>query len=1285
MIQRTHNFLQWAFAIFVIYLLLTRLVISWVQFFPNQFSTVVNAVSGYSIQFESAQLNQHWLGFELDVTNLKIESEQTSFEAERLAFDLNTFYYFIPRADYGDYLILNNGAFQNKAAASSVDAKEDEKNNASFISELDLAKLLKVDANLNSLWKRVKVEDFVLSELKPGLTLHIHDFQSLKSSRLTFTSEFSLSYADVLNYERFNLKSSFNPNVWGDIDSGRFSVTSFKPLNAQKVAKLLPVKWQEVTPNGEIILDLQGELANAQLANLGLSFNSQALNWPQKAQDLPQSLGFLLEWKREQENIERNLLDWQFTLAKIQINNRFIESASPIQMSFEGNNQLYFNAAKFDIEPFKVIVNALLRKELATKLFDRAVNLSVSDFKGRLNWQTLDLPSFNIQFERLDLPVTDYPGLSLKDFSVNKDLDQITIIAKQPLMLESSAFTKKVLKVSLPERFTLNFNKTQQAWVLPETAFQLNDVKAKLSINQINNLGLNAQLNASFKSMEQLKTYLPYSIMSEKLQAWLKQGLVDGKDIDVVARTNGSFKNFPYQKPADASEFFEVNAKVKDAKLNFNSEWPMLSNFDANVSFKPYEISIDVAKLDIGKGNTAKNVTVTIPELNKSDIGLSVTGQVDSSLNKTINYLTASPVASKVGIQKFLNSSTGYAGKANINIKRIWVPISGYDEREPLVDGVVQFENAALNILDVLPFTSINGTLAFSDKAVSSQKLAFKTLQGSGELQLATNTKNKVINLTAAGAALNQENEWFAKKLNWSTSLDIPFKSSSKGLSLKSQFDVGSASSKLPYPYSAQSLQTKQLLIDADISNNRIQANINLPDMAKTHLVWNKVRSEYSLDLMQAIIGGAAYRQLDFEAKGSYIRGKLDAVNLNEWSNLSFKWPFNKSSTQSESLNWQRSELNFEQLHYLGSVYKDTEISWLTKKEQPLVVYVKNDGLDANIQFNQGNHLDLNVNRFNLNTATSNTTNQSESAQKKSESTCDVKNGKEPLPDINFVGENIVIDGRKINQLRFAIREDSDRLTFKPITGSFGDGAGEIKGQYLYDKAAKQSFIKAELSSNKVEAITKFIKTDKGFTGKKGEVDLELNWQGNFQCFNTANTKGNLKFELKDGSIEDVEPGIARLIGLLSVDSLIRRLKLDLKDVTNKGLIYDTIKGKADINDNKVTLSKMELKAPSADAKLTGTIDLAKKQFDIKANLTPKVGSTIPTIAALAGSTNPLAALAVYTVLKILPDVNENLITYQYTVKGPWENPVINEKGSNQDSKEDKKQNNNLHDFLNNQ
>ncbi|AZR81845.1 YhdP family protein [Thiomicrospira sp. S5] len=94
-------------------------------------------------------------------------------------------------------------------------------------------------------------------------------------------------------------------------------------------------------------------------------------------------------------------------------------------------------------------------------------------------------------------------------------------------------------------------------------------------------------------------------------------------------------------------------------------------------------------------------------------------------------------------------------------------------------------------------------------------------------------------------------------------------------------------------------------------------------------------------------------------------------------------------------------------------------------------------------------------------------------------------------------------------------------------------------------------------------------------------------------------------------------------------------------------------------------MRELNLKAPAAKAQVTGEIDLVKNELDLSARITPAVGSTLPAIAAISGVATPLAGLAAYALMKIVPIVNEDLVTYRYEVTGTFQDPKIKDKGLN--------------------
>ena len=1250
-IKKTHHYLQWIFWLFVAYLLITRLFISWVQFYPQQAISVTQWLTDSEIQLDSIEIDQDWLGFQATLKDISVESAKFQFQASVFSADINTFSIFIPSIGFGDYLEISAGSYQNKVPA------EPEASDRS----LSVDDFSKIDIKISRLWKRVKLQDFVLNEVtRPGLSVQLHDFQSINASRLSIVSEFSLNYKEVLNYERFNLQSSFAPSVWGGIETGEFSLSSFRPLQIQRLSKLLSLNWQKVLPQGELIVDLKGTLSQSQLSNLELNLNTQALSWRQQQEGLPVSLGLQLVWDAEHQNIQKHFKEWHFSLSKIQIDNSFIDAVSPMDLYFENEEYLNFNAEYFDIEPFKVLVKSLIATPHVAALFDRTAYLSISKLSGKLNWETLDVPHLAIHFDRLDLPVTDYPGMSLRELQIVKTPTETLLSTSKPVWMMVPDIHPKPMKLVLPKIVQFKLDSLNQAWQLSKTGLTLDSIPISLSINQLTSAYIDSQFALSIATMSKLKEYLPYDLMSSNLKKWLTESLKGGEDISVNGAVRGLFKDFPFDK---GDGLFNVSAHVKNAKLKFNAKWPMLQNFDADVIFTPFKLNIAVDSVNVGADVVAKDVRVVIPGLDKHDIGLTVKGSVKAPLKNAIKYLTMSPVANQLGMQDFFKEGATFGGESKILLDRVWVPISGYDNKAEEVAGSVIFVDSSIELFEKLKFQNIHGQLSFTDKGVSAKKLTYKVLQGKGSAKIVTNKKNRQVSIVGNGHFLEDENSWFAKPIPWDATLVVPFKTAKdKAININVMADISKGQSKLPEPLNKEVLQNKTLAIKTKAYKGSVETYANLPGLVESKLKWQDSDDGYVLKQNQIAFGLPIKDVKSNVRNESFVVGKIDQLNLDGWIPLIKETDlFGNEPSEDVGLKLNNISASVKNTVFLSHDYPGLDIVLTAKAHQPVSVKVKSKDVDGQVFFENKDLIRVDLKHFQFYTDDMVEENLSTTLSKEQADCSGQAMTQSLLPKIILSAKNIKVDERKIDSIAFVVEDKEEILTIQNITGNFGGKAGVLKSSYSFDKQNHKSVLSAKLTSNNVAAVTEFIKLNKGFTGKAANVDMQLNWQGGLECFSTKSSKGSISFKLEDGAIEDVEPGFARLIGLLSVESLVRRLKLDLKDVTNKGMIYDEIKGQAILNDGLLNLKDFSIKAPSASGIIKGQVDIVKQNFDLVAKITPKIGATIPTIAAIAGGTNPLAALAIYTLMKVIPGVNENLVTYEYKVNGPWTDPIIND------------------------
>lgn len=167
-----------------------------------------------------------------------------------------------------------------------------------------------------------------------------------------------------------------------------------------------------------------------------------------------------------------------------------------------------------------------------------------------------------------------------------------------------------------------------------------------------------------------------------------------------------------------------------------------------------------------------------------------------------------------------------------------------------------------------------------------------------------------------------------------------------------------------------------------------------------------------------------------------------------------------------------------------------------------------------------------------------------------------------------------------------------------------------------------------------------------------------LNWPGTPADVGLQRLNGVLKVRIADGIIEEVEKGASgRLLGLLSVRALPRRLTLDFKDLTEKGLRFQTIEGDLVIDRGNGYTDNLQVKAETAAALVSGRTGLVAHDFDQEITVIPNISGSLPVAGGLAWG--PQVGAILLILREVLEPGLEKVIRYRYRVTGTWEDPKI--------------------------
>ncbi|MGJ8524916.1 hypothetical protein LMG33818_000624 [Halomonadaceae bacterium LMG 33818] len=173
-----------------------------------------------------------------------------------------------------------------------------------------------------------------------------------------------------------------------------------------------------------------------------------------------------------------------------------------------------------------------------------------------------------------------------------------------------------------------------------------------------------------------------------------------------------------------------------------------------------------------------------------------------------------------------------------------------------------------------------------------------------------------------------------------------------------------------------------------------------------------------------------------------------------------------------------------------------------------------------------------------------------------------------------------------------------------------------------------------------------------------GRIDTSFSWPGAPWQPDWRSVTGTIEGHINGGNFESIQSNSARLIGLLNLDNLFRRLRLDFTDLTGKGIAFNHIDGGFALSDGLLTTSgPIVIRSPITTFSFDGQVDLIKRTLDEQLNITLPVSETLP-IAALAIGAPEIGGILLLLHWAFGHWVDQ-VTELHYAVSGPWTQPTF--------------------------
>ncbi len=795
-------------------------------------------------------------------------------------------------------------------------------------------------------------------------------------------------------------------------------------------------------------------------------------------------------------------------------------------------------------------------------------------------------------------------------------------------------------------------------------------------------------LKATFPTMrlDRMVGYVPAAAGADT-RDWMSAALLDGDANDVTLVIRGDLDKFPFLTTPGApapSGVFRISAQVAHATLSpapneLASDrrtllWPRIEQIQGKVTIDRTRLHVhaDSART---LGVPLADVDVVIPDFYADHPVLEVTGGASGPVQPMLNYVNATPIA---GWIDGFTEETRATGNARLSLK-MQLPLT--DAGQPVVQGNVRFAGNEVQLWRTLPaVTQLQGELGFSNQGFQLTGMHGTFIGGpvvlSGGTQRDASTAVRIDgSLTADGiarAAPGPEAKRLARKLSGVARYTANVKVRNQRMEFALDSTLAGLAMDLPSPLQKVANESLPLRLtiapaapsDASLEAEEIRIGLGRSISAR-YLRQRATTRNAPWRLLRGAIGvNAAPAVPD---SGLTLAASLSTLNLDAWRHLispggegGIASDGGQAASVAAYLVPDTVSLRAGELTVAERTIENVTIG-VSKSRGSWNFSVSSDEIVGRFSWEDplsergAGKLSARLSKLRIeqNTASDMT---------------EILSGRKPefteLPGLDIVIENLDLSGMRLGRLELAatnagLSTGSGREWRISRLAIFNPGASMYAtGQWLTGMTGGQTTLNYELEITDAGKLLDRMGFERTLKGGKGKMEGELSWRGDPVAFDFPTLSGTLSLKLGAGQFLKADPGVAKLLGVMSLQSLPRRLTLDFRDLFSEGFAFDSIASSATVSRGMLTSDSFKMRGPQALVLMDGTVDLARETQNLNVVVIPDVNAGGASV--LYGlAVNPVVGLGAFLAQYVLKYPLSAALTQEYQVTGPWKDPVI--------------------------
>lgn len=727
--------------------------------------------------------------------------------------------------------------------------------------------------------------------------------------------------------------------------------------------------------------------------------------------------------------------------------------------------------------------------------------------------------------------------------------------------------------------------------------------------------------------------YLPKKI-GDQTRNWVRHAIVAGRSRDTRLTLKGDLARFPF--PDDQGGVFKVTIQAEDVILDYVPGWPRIEGIQGVVVFhgKGMQVTSDQGRIFNTRLGRVKAV---IADLSIPEGTLDLSGQASGPAQDFIRYANFSPVGARLDGLTDQMQGKGNAALA-LNLK---IPL--HHSRDTTLGGRLSFLGASLTPAGLPRLDQTRGDIIFTQDTVRSEDLNAQFLGGPIALKLATRDGHAVIQ--AAGRATSTGlASWLGKNLSARLSGETGWRGRVELAGANTQVHIESdlvgMESRLPAPLNKSAAQALPLTVTRFPQPDSQQ--LFEAQLGKTlGAIWLTTAAN-RIERGELRFGGAARLP---QEPGWRLIGNGRGLDISDWISVL------PDSGDDTGFALTSIDLGLNALDLMGRRFTDVRIQGQTRGGL-LRMAVSGRDMNGTLTYRAATATGASSARV--------------SAQFKQLTIPAAQPGDAKVEHANFKAidvpmldlnvEDFRLGARALGRLEAVAHGSPQGLVIDSLKLTHADSVMRMNG--LWRDTGKGE-TQANVQLNVVDAGRMLSRFGYGDAIKRGRATIsgDVTWEGTPADFGFATLGGMFNFKAENGQFLKIEPGAAKLLGVLSLQSLPRRLSFDFRDIFNDGFAFDEISATMRIARGVVYSDDLRMKGPAAKVAMSGLARLTDETVQLRVRVNPKLSEGVAVAGALIGG--PIAGLGMLAAQKLLRDPFEEATGKEYMVTGPWREPQV--------------------------